>query len=72
MHRFVPYLARVMGYTVVEMPVRHRPRIAGSTKYGIHDRAFTALRDLLAVRWMRSRLRDARGAPIPPDAEARG
>jgi glycosyltransferase involved in cell wall biosynthesis len=64
MHRFIPYLARIAGHRVVEMPVRHRPRIAGATKYGLRDRAFTGLRDLIAVRWMRSRLRDARAAPL--------
>ncbi|QYU66248.1 glycosyltransferase family 2 protein [Leptolyngbya sp. 15MV] len=59
MHRFIPVMARDLGYTVVEMPVAHRPRLAGQTKYGlgISKRALPGLLDLLAVRWMRSRRR---------------
>jgi glycosyltransferase involved in cell wall biosynthesis len=58
-HRFIPVTARHLGYAVVEMPVRHRPRIAGQTKYGfgILQRALPGLHDLLAIRWMRSRRR---------------
>lgn len=59
MHRFIPVTARHLGYTVVEMRVTHRPRIAGETKYGmgIVQRAIPGLIDLLAVRYMRSRRR---------------
>jgi glycosyltransferase involved in cell wall biosynthesis len=60
MHRFIPFYARMLGYTVVEMPVRHRPRTAGVAKYGAWNRALPGLRDLLVVRWMRSRLRPVR------------
>lgn len=58
-HRFIPVTARHLGYKVVEMPVNHRPRLAGETKYGlgITKRALPGLLDLLAVRWMRSRRR---------------
>jgi glycosyltransferase involved in cell wall biosynthesis len=52
MHRFFPALARMHGFTVTEVPVRHFPRIHGQSKYGIGNRIFKALRDLLAVRWM--------------------
>jgi hypothetical protein len=41
---------------VVECPVSHRPRVAGVSKYGVLNRVFKSLRDLFAVRWMRSRL----------------
>lgn len=59
MHRFIPATARHMGYTVVEMPVSHRPRHAGTPKYGmgITKRALPGLIDLFAVRYMRSRRR---------------
>lgn len=57
MHRFVPFYARELGYTVVECPVHHRPRTAGEAKYGAWNRALPGLRDLFAVRWMRSRLK---------------
>lgn len=58
-HRFIPVTARHLGFKVVEMPVKHRPRVAGETKYGfgITKRALPGLMDLLAVRWMRSRRR---------------
>ncbi len=59
MHRFIPVTARHLGYTVVEMRVNHRPRVAGETKYGmgIVQRAIPGLIDLLAVRYMRTRRR---------------
>lgn len=59
MHRFIPVTARHLGYTVVEMKVNHRPRIAGQTKYGmgITKRAIPGLIDLIAVRYMRNRRR---------------
>lgn len=58
-HRFIPATARHLGYKVVEMPVRHRPRVAGTTKYGmgIMQRALPGLMDCFAVRWMRKRRR---------------
>jgi glycosyltransferase involved in cell wall biosynthesis len=55
MHRFLPTLLRMEGYSVVQLPVRHAPRLAGTSKYGTLDRAFTGLRDALAVRWMQDR-----------------
>jgi len=57
MHRFIPVTARALGYTVVEMPVRHRQRVSGEPKYGIWNRAFCGIPDCLAVRWMRKRRR---------------
>lgn len=55
MHRFLPTLLRMEGATVMEVPVSHRPRIHGQSKYGIGNRLFTGLRDVFAVRWMQSR-----------------
>ena len=55
MHRFLPTLMKMQGAIVVECPVRHRPRLYGVSKYGIWDRAFSSLYDLLAVRWMQKR-----------------
>ncbi len=57
MHRFIPATARHLGYTVVEMPVSHRHRHAGTPKYGmgITKRAIPGLIDLFAVRYMRNR-----------------
>jgi glycosyltransferase involved in cell wall biosynthesis len=55
MHRFLPTLLRMEGFTVKQVPVRHTERTAGKSKYGTWDRAFTGLRDALAVRWMQDR-----------------
>ncbi|HZC68249.1 MAG TPA: glycosyltransferase family 2 protein [Nitrospirales bacterium] len=55
MHRFFPALARMHGFTVTEVPVHHFPRAHGQTKYGIGNRIFKGLGDLLAVRWMQRR-----------------
>ncbi len=66
MHRFIPVTARHLGYKVVEMPVRHRPRVAGTTKYGmgIMQRAIPGLMDCFAVRWMWRRRRPVVGAEV--------
>ncbi|MDX2437926.1 MAG: glycosyltransferase family 2 protein [Acidobacteriota bacterium] len=55
MHRFLPTLLRMEGFTVVQVPVRHAERVAGTSKYGTWDRAFSGLRDALGVRWMQDR-----------------
>jgi dolichol-phosphate mannosyltransferase len=55
-HRFIPTLLRMRGYRVLEIPVNHRARRHGQSKYGVGNRAFVAFADLLAVRWMKSRL----------------
>jgi dolichol-phosphate mannosyltransferase len=57
MHRFLPTLIRNQDYArIVEMPVYHRPRKHGKTKYGIHNRLWVGLMDTLAVRWMQTRM----------------
>jgi dolichol-phosphate mannosyltransferase len=56
MHRFLPTLVRYAGYKVVEMPVNHRPRQFGQSKYGAMNRAFRGLADCFAVRWMGTRM----------------
>jgi glycosyltransferase involved in cell wall biosynthesis len=55
MHRFLPTLVKLAGYTVVEVPVNHRPRELGDSKYNIRNRVVKAFLDLLAVRWMKRR-----------------
>jgi dolichol-phosphate mannosyltransferase len=54
-HRFIPQLLRMRGFRVIEVPVNHRPRRFGQSKYGVMNRAFVAFADLLVVRWMKSR-----------------
>lgn len=69
LHRFIPISAIHLGYTVIQRPVHHRPRVAGETKYGfgIVQRALPGLMDLLAVRWMRSRRRPTASVEVGPD-----
>ena len=55
MHRFFPALARMHGFSIAEIPVRHYPRAHGESKYGIGNRVFKSLYDLIAVRWMQKR-----------------
>jgi glycosyltransferase involved in cell wall biosynthesis len=52
MHRFLPTLIRLSGGRVAEVPVSHRPRLFGGSKYGMRNRALRALRDALGVRWL--------------------
>lgn len=56
MHRFLPTLIRLSGGHVIEVPVSHRPRLHGRSKYGLWTRAARGLHDALAVRWMRRRV----------------
>jgi dolichol-phosphate mannosyltransferase len=55
MHRFMPALIKNMGWRVTEMPVNHRPRVAGVSKYGFGNRALRATMDMFGVRWLNSR-----------------
>lgn len=60
LHRFFPTLITMQGYSLVELPVNHRPRHLGVSKYGIHNRLWKGLRDTFAVRWMKTRIIDYR------------
>jgi glycosyltransferase involved in cell wall biosynthesis len=55
-HRFIPTLLKMRGFRVLEVPVNHRPRRFGESKYGIGNRALRAFVDLMVVRWMKKRL----------------
>ena len=58
MHRFIPALIRAAGYRLVEVPVHHRPRRFGKSKYGLGNRAVRATIDMFGVRWLLSRRLD--------------
>ena len=55
MHRFIPALVKGAGYRLVEIPVNHRPRKFGQSKYGLGNRALRATMDMFGVRWLLSR-----------------
>lgn len=66
MHRFFPALALMHGFRVTEVPVRHYPRAHGVSKYGVGNRLFKGLYDLVAVRWMQQRVLRYRVTSIQP------
>ena len=55
MHRFIPAFVKGAGYRLVEIPVNHRPRRFGRSKYGLGNRALRATVDMFGVRWLLSR-----------------
>lgn len=55
-HRFLAGICEMRGARVAQVPVRHRPRRHGVSKYGVGNRLFRGIRDLIGVRWLRSRL----------------
>ena len=55
MHRFIPALIKGAGYRIVEVPVQHRARQYGSSKYSFGNRAWRATIDMIGVRWLLSR-----------------
>jgi dolichol-phosphate mannosyltransferase len=55
MHRFLPALFQRAGTRVLSVPVNHRPRERGVSKYGLHNRLWVGLVDLLGVAWLQRR-----------------
>lgn len=55
MHRFLPALVLRAGGEVVSVPVNHRPRTQGVSKYGFHDRLWIGIVDLFGVAWLQRR-----------------
>lgn len=55
MHRFLPALFVMEGFTVLEIPVQHRARRAGKSKYNFFNRFLGPLSDMFAIMWMRKR-----------------
>jgi dolichol-phosphate mannosyltransferase len=57
MHRFLPNLCAMQGARINQIPVNHRPRTSGVSKYTNFGRLLKTVPDLLAVRWMKTRTR---------------
>ena len=57
MHRFLPVLMKRRGGNVESVPVNHRPRERGVSKYGISNRLWVSLVDLFGVMWLQRRAR---------------
>ncbi|HRQ63526.1 MAG TPA: glycosyltransferase family 2 protein, partial [Xanthomonadaceae bacterium] len=57
MHRFLPALTRQAGWPSASVPVNHRPRQAGRSHYGLGNRLWVGLVDLIGVAWLGRRAR---------------
>lgn len=55
LHRFLPVLAHTNGAKTLEVPVSHRPRVAGVSKYGMWNRLGRGIYDLIAISWYQKR-----------------
>jgi dolichol-phosphate mannosyltransferase len=55
MHRFLPALVQRNGGAVVSVPVHHRARKRGVSKYGVHDRLWVGIVDLFGMAWLQRR-----------------
>jgi dolichol-phosphate mannosyltransferase len=55
LHRYLPVILSKAGLRIVEVPVRHRPRKHGKSKYSTRERAMRGLYDLIGVRWLMAR-----------------
>lgn len=56
-HRFIPALVMRNGGAVVSVPVHHRARERGTSKYGVHNRLWVGIVDLFGVAWLQRRVR---------------
>jgi len=56
MHRFLPTLAKINGFKVIEVAVSHHERQYGVSKYGVFNRAFVGLMDAIVIGWLRKRV----------------
>lgn len=54
-HRFLPALFKRAGGKVINIPVNHRPRLRGQSKYGVMNRLWVGIIDLLGVAWLMRR-----------------
>lgn len=52
LHRFLPTLARMEGFSVLEVPVAHRPRASGKSHFGTWNRLWKGMADVRTIRWM--------------------
>lgn len=66
-HRFLPALVLRDGGQVVSVPVNHRPRDQGRSHYGLHNRLWVGIVDILGVIWLQKRAR----APVADELEFR-
>lgn len=61
LHRFMPIIVQGAGFKCREVPCNHRPRVAGVSKYGVWNRVWRGIYDLIAISWYQKR----RVNPVP-------
>ncbi len=73
LHRFLPVLALRHGGSYAEIPIGHRPRTRGKSKYNIRGRFLRGVLDLFGVSWYRRRAVSATAHPLesPPCRHSR-
>jgi dolichol-phosphate mannosyltransferase len=64
MHRFLPALVLRAGGDILSVPVRHRPRTRGRSHYGIHNRLWTGIVDIIGVMWLTRRAKDGEAEEV--------
>jgi dolichol-phosphate mannosyltransferase len=57
MHRFLPALILRSGGKITHVEVNHRPRARGRSNYGVHDRLWVGIVDMLGVMWLQRRIK---------------
>jgi dolichol-phosphate mannosyltransferase len=65
MHRFLPALVQRGGGITISVEVGHRPRLRGRSNYGLHDRLWVGIVDLLGVLWLRRRMKLPQASELP-------
>ena len=70
MHRFLPALIKRAGGRVINVPVNHRPRTRGTSKYGVTNRLWVGIVDLFGVKWLMNRTLSS--SPIPSSSCTHG
>ena len=67
LHRFLPVIVHGGGFKTLEVPVNHRPRVAGVSKYGVWNRLGRGIYDLFAIAWyQKRRFRPVDFSELPP------
>ena len=66
MHRYIPTLIQAQGGIMVVHPVGHRPRVAGVSKYGVWNRLWVGLVDVMGVWWLKRRAKVAIVREVAP------
>ncbi len=67
MHRYLPALVKRAGGRSISVPVRHRPRERGVSKYGFHNRLWVGIVDLFGVNWLLRRAKRPQVQEISPE-----